>query len=74
MGMNPIIAFHAQVYIYCKGLWFFGMINEAYLEFLQETMFVGSLLHITIIVQDGHQILELYIVVAEFLISLGELI
>jgi hypothetical protein len=37
-------------------------------------MFEGSLLCITIIVQDGHQVLELCIGLAEFLISLSELV
>jgi hypothetical protein len=36
--------------------------------------FEGSLLYITIIVQDGHQMLELCIVLAEFLVSMSKLV
>jgi hypothetical protein len=37
-------------------------------------IFDGGLLYITIIVQDGHQTLELCIVLAEFLVSVSEVV
>jgi hypothetical protein len=50
------------------------MVNKACLEFSGKTMFEGGLLCITIVVQYGHQTLELCIVLAEFLLSLSEVI
>jgi hypothetical protein len=50
------------------------VVNKACLEFSGKTTFEGGLLCITIVVQDSHQTLELCIVLAEFLVSLSELV
>jgi hypothetical protein len=74
MCANLIVQFHAYIHKFHKVLWFFGLVNKACLEFLGKTTFEGSLLCITIIVPDGHQTLELCRVLAEFFVSLSELV
>jgi hypothetical protein len=74
MGMDPVVQLHTQVHKLCEVLWLFHLVYQACLEFLGKAWFVGSLVHISVIVQDGYMVLRCSIVLTEFIISLSELV